>query len=75
MHPETTAAYIQPALGEITRENAERDEKCAVKKICEHFAEAILDRISCRGIKLRLLDPHIILWLRHNNFIKTIQIP
>jgi len=63
MHPET-AACIQPALREITRENAERDEKCAVKEICEKlFAKAILDRISCRGIKLRLLNPYVILWL------------
>lgn len=74
MHPETTAACIQPALREITRENAERDEKCAVKEICEHFAEAILDRMSYRGIKLSLLNPRVILWLRDSNFIKAIQI-
>jgi len=49
-------ACIQTVLREITRENAKPDEKRAVKEIRECFAEAILDRKSCRGIEPHLLN-------------------
>lgn len=61
MHFETTAVRIQSAFREITGENAKPDEKRAVKEIREHSADAILDRVSGRGIKPRQIVRRILI--------------